>query len=70
MARAPRRPLPEAIVKRKKTGFTVPIRDWLNEQGEVTKHFGMRPWALYLLEAGGHTPHHVGRAGRTLRVDP
>ena len=55
LARAPRRPLPEAIIKRKKTGFTVPIRDWLTEHRDVTKHFGMRPWALYLLEAGGHT---------------
>lgn len=55
LARAPRQPLPDAIIKRKKTGFTVPIRDWLAGHHDVTKHFGMRPWALYLLEAGGHT---------------
>jgi asparagine synthase (glutamine-hydrolysing) len=55
MARAPHRPLPDAVLNRKKTGFTVPIVDWLKEQGHVTKHFGMRPWALHLLEAGGHT---------------
>lgn len=55
MVRAPRQPLPAAIIKRKKTGFTVPIRDWLTEHRDVTKHFGMRPWALYVLEAGGHT---------------
>jgi asparagine synthase (glutamine-hydrolysing) len=55
MARAPRQPLPDAIVNRKKTGFTVPIVDWLKERDHVTKHFGMRPWALHLLEAGGHT---------------
>jgi asparagine synthase (glutamine-hydrolysing) len=55
MARAPRQPLPEVIVKRKKTGFTVPIRSWLSEPGDVAKHFGMRPWALHVLEAGGHT---------------
>jgi asparagine synthase (glutamine-hydrolysing) len=54
MARAPRRPLPEAVVTRKKTGFTVPIVDWLAESRHVTTHFGMRPWALYLLETGGH----------------
>lgn len=54
MARSPHRPLPDAIIKRKKTGFTVPIVDWLTERGHVTKHFGMRPWALHLLEAGGH----------------
>jgi asparagine synthase (glutamine-hydrolysing) len=54
MARAPHRPLPDEIINRKKTGFTVPIVHWLKEQGHVTKHFGMRPWALHLLEAGGH----------------
>ncbi|HXH39793.1 MAG TPA: asparagine synthase-related protein, partial [Thermoanaerobaculia bacterium] len=54
MARSPHRPLPDAIVKRKKTGFTVPIVDWLSERGHVKKHFGMRPWALHLLEVGGH----------------
>jgi asparagine synthase (glutamine-hydrolysing) len=54
MARSPHRPLPDAIMKRKKTGFTVPIVDWLTERGHVTKHFGMRPWALHLLDAGGH----------------
>jgi asparagine synthase (glutamine-hydrolysing) len=54
MARSPHRPLPEAVVKRKKTGFTVPIVDWITERGHVAKHFGMRPWALHLLEAGGH----------------
>ncbi len=54
MARAPRQPLPEAIVKRKKTGFTVPIRKWLADPSETAKHFGMRPWALHLLEVNGH----------------
>jgi asparagine synthase (glutamine-hydrolysing) len=54
MARAPQRALPDAIVNRKKTGFTVPIMAWLAEYRHAAKHFGMRPWALYLLEAGGH----------------
>ena len=60
LARAPHRSLPEAVVKRKKTGFTVPIVDWLAERRHVNKHFGMRPWALYLLEAGGHFPVSAG----------
>jgi asparagine synthase (glutamine-hydrolysing) len=54
MARAPRQALPDAVVNRKKTGFTVPIALWLKEHSHVTKHFGMRPWALHVLEAGGH----------------
>src|SRR5260221_2158981 len=51
MALAPRHPLPEAIMARRKTGFTVPARDWLTEHTTGQDLFGMRPWALYLVEA-------------------
>jgi asparagine synthase (glutamine-hydrolysing) len=51
LARSPRKPLPEAIMTRRKTGFTLPIRDWLAaERHDVARLFGMRPWALYLYE--------------------
>jgi asparagine synthase (glutamine-hydrolysing) len=50
LARSPRTPLPDAILTRKKTGFTLPITDWLaREHREVPHSFGMRPWALFLL---------------------
>jgi asparagine synthase (glutamine-hydrolysing) len=54
LARAPRPPLPAAILTRKKSGFTIPNAAWLDDRRRVTTHFGMRPWALYILEAGGH----------------
>ena len=54
LSRAPRRPLPDAILTRKKTGFTIPNVDWLDDRRRMATHFGMRPWALYILEAGGH----------------
>jgi asparagine synthase (glutamine-hydrolysing) len=54
LSRAPHRPLPDAILTRKKTGFTMPNVAWLDDRRRVTTHFGMRPWALYILEAGGH----------------
>ena len=51
LAGSPRVPLPAEILRRKKTGFTVPINDWLErEHKEVPHSFGMRPWALYLFE--------------------
>jgi len=52
LARAPRKPLPDAIMNRRKTGFTLPIRDWLAHERheQVSRLFGMRPWALYLYE--------------------
>ena len=51
MARAPRTPLPEEVLERKKTGFTLPIREWLvSQHAEVPQLFGMRSWALYLYQ--------------------
>ena len=51
MARSPRTPLPDAVLSRKKTGFTLPIREWLaSHHAEIPKLFGMRPWALYLYQ--------------------
>jgi asparagine synthase (glutamine-hydrolysing) len=54
LARAPNRALPGAVLTRKKTGFTIPNVAWLEDRRHIGKHFGMRPWALYILEAGGH----------------
>jgi asparagine synthase (glutamine-hydrolysing) len=51
LARSPHTPLPQSILTRRKTGFTLPIRDWLErEHREVPQLFGMRPWALFLYE--------------------
>ena len=41
--------LPDAILKRRKTGFTIPNVAWLDDRRDIGKHFGMRPWALYVL---------------------
>jgi asparagine synthase (glutamine-hydrolysing) len=54
LTRAPKQPLPHAILTRKKTGFTIPNVAWLDDRRRMATHFGMRPWALYILEAGGH----------------
>jgi asparagine synthase (glutamine-hydrolysing) len=51
LARSPRKPLPAEILTRRKTGFTLPIRDWLAEEQSDPSHvFGMRPWALFLYQ--------------------
>jgi hypothetical protein len=43
--------LPQKILTRKKAGFTLPIREWLErEHKEVPHSFGMRPWALFLYQ--------------------
>jgi asparagine synthase (glutamine-hydrolysing) len=54
LSRSPRHPLPEAILTRKKTGFTIPNVAWLDDRRHTRQHFGTRPWALHILEAAGH----------------
>jgi asparagine synthase (glutamine-hydrolysing) len=49
MARAPRTPLPEAVIGRPKTGFSVPVRDWLS--GADARERGFRGWAKRVYRA-------------------
>jgi asparagine synthase (glutamine-hydrolysing) len=48
LASAPRPPLPPDVRNRRKTGFTLPIREWLREEGKV--EFGKRSWARKVYE--------------------
>lgn len=48
LANAPRPPLPEVVRARRKTGFTLPIREWLQQEGRV--EFGKRSWARKVYE--------------------
>lgn len=48
LADAPRPHLPPEVRNRRKTGFTVPIREWLREEGSA--EFGKRGWARKVYE--------------------
>ena len=48
LADAPRPPLPAAVRARRKTGFTLPINEWLREDGRV--EHGKRSWARRVYE--------------------
>ncbi len=48
MALTPAMPLPDAILKRRKTGFSIPIRDWLAEPHSKNHTRGLRGWAMRL----------------------
>jgi asparagine synthase (glutamine-hydrolysing) len=48
LANAPRQPLPASVRARRKTGFTLPIREWLQQEGRV--EFGKRSWARKVYE--------------------
>ena len=46
MARSPRQPLPPEILNRRKTGFSVPVREWLmQDDGQRSGEHGLRGWA-------------------------
>ena len=48
LASTPRPPLPAAVRERRKTGFTLPINEWLREEGRV--EHGKRSWARKVYE--------------------
>ncbi len=48
LANAPRPPLPAEVRTRRKTGFTLPIKEWLRQEGRV--EFGKRSWARKVYE--------------------
>lgn len=43
MATTPKKALPSAVINRPKSGFFVPIIDWM--EGDTSKRFGLRGWA-------------------------
>lgn len=47
MARAPARSLPSQVLDRKKTGFSIPVQDWLQQLDSSHPDFsGIRSWAI------------------------
>jgi len=53
MAFTPKKPLPQAIVNKPKTGFSVPVRDWFMTKGLIENAGrGLRPWAARVYENG------------------
>lgn len=52
MAATPTKPLPEAVRNRPKSGFTVPVREWLlSDRPEYGEERGLRGWARYVYDS-------------------
>ena len=50
MARTPRTPLPAEVLNRRKTGFSVPVREWLmQDAGRQNGERGLRGWARQVM---------------------
>jgi asparagine synthase (glutamine-hydrolysing) len=50
LAAAPRPPLPAEVRQRRKTGFTLPIKEWLAQESNGPVEFGKRSWARKVYE--------------------
>ncbi len=50
LANAPRPPLPPEVRQRRKTGFTLPIKEWLSQESGSRVEFGKRSWARKVYE--------------------
>ena len=50
MARTPQTPLPSAVLERPKTGFGIPVRQWLLEDLPDYNKRGLRGWAQYVAD--------------------
>lgn len=48
MAKTPKKALPATILYRKKTGFSVPVREWLSESIAGKPERGLRSWAKFI----------------------
>jgi asparagine synthase (glutamine-hydrolysing) len=62
LTHAPRKPLPAAVLHRRKTGFTLPLDRWLYG-GEGSRMIGVRKWALELYAAFSSAPALKRSAG-------
>ena len=77
LSATPEKALPQAVVARKKTGFTVPMRAWMveGEQGRTSDR-GLRGWARYVYSrtldgsSSGVSNGCVRRAGGDRAVQP
>jgi asparagine synthase (glutamine-hydrolysing) len=69
MARTPARSLPAQVLSRRKTGFCVPVREWLMKgSGDERQERGLRGWTRHIYaafnpgrSAGGHDGIPGGR---------
>lgn len=49
LATVPCRALPDEIIHRPKTGFAIPIQEWIGSQDQAAGQRGLRGWALSVL---------------------
>ena len=65
MFEAPLWPLPAAVLSRPKTGFGIPIREWLSARADAGagRDRGLRGWAKVVYRNFVNQPLALGEAG-------
>ena len=66
LAEAPAKALPEALINRRKTGFSIPVQRWLNDLGRA----GGQRWRQPRVGAGSGARVWRGRPMRLVHVVP
>jgi len=62
MAATPRVALPDAVLNRAKTGFVVPVRDWIAGESNFGGERGLRGWAKLVYAAAPGTDRGIALA--------
>lgn len=50
MAATPARALPSEVLSRGKTGFSIPVREWLMDDHKKTRSRGLKGWARHIYD--------------------
>lgn len=66
MVQAATKPLPDAILNKRKTGFSIPVESWLGEYTGIPSERGYRGWAQFVAERFGIGPPTTLRQGRSV----
>jgi asparagine synthase (glutamine-hydrolysing) len=59
LALTPKIRLPAYVLDRPKTGFSVPVREWLNEGELSVTNQTYRDWVRYVYDRHGHSTEQV-----------
>lgn len=61
MALAPGKPLPDTVINRPKTGFSIPVQEWVESAGLSKRARGLRGWAMRMYESFATPAPHERR---------
>ena len=58
MVTVPSNPLPNEVINRSKTGFSIPVNQWISSMGDSYRQRGLRGWARFVYDKFEHPSYH------------